>query len=321
MPAFNLQAYLERFSEVCNAKFNRTYDFAKLERDFADLGKGRRWLAARDVMKVFEPSATPFGRYWPQPAEKELDQTLKKTRLFLAPIPDHPIDLVNDLLAIFRSTAIASILLRFANPERFGIISSPVVYLLQVQRANTADLYMAYCEELEQWRKHFHMRSVAETDMALWSFYELTDGPAKTGGAPAALREFASDVWVQSRRLSHVLRPFLERHGRLELARILGHEDPNLAGKIAGEEYERLLRGAAHRLYPKWKFDEGWARKLVERLALDGHVEAAGRVALQEVWEVRNLAVHATSEPTWAQVDKMIDNIESICLRWQETLR
>ena len=38
-----------------------------------------------------------------------------------------------------------------------------------------------------------------------------------------------------------MIRPFFRRYGRLRLAQILLDEDPIVAGKIAAEEYERLL--------------------------------------------------------------------------------
>jgi len=56
------------------------------------------------------------------------------------------------------------------------------------------------------------------------------------------------DIWIQRRRAAQVIRPFLRRYGRLQLAHILLEEDPAIAGKIAAEEYERLLNIASRRL-------------------------------------------------------------------------
>ena len=71
---FDLKYYLERFPEVCRQKFGRTYSFRALEKKFEPLCTGNRWLAAKDVLNIFDPTATPFGRYWTRPNEKELDQ-------------------------------------------------------------------------------------------------------------------------------------------------------------------------------------------------------------------------------------------------------
>lgn len=288
MAVFSLQPYLERFPEVCKLKFGRTYDFKKLEREFVHLGRGDRWLTATDISKLFDPDLTPFERYWPRPAEKSLDELLKRRRVKIGPRPAQPLELVNELLKIFHSTGLISIVLRFAHPDQFGIISSPVIHLLQVQRANTSELFIAYCEELEEWRKHFGIASVAETEMALWTFYQLTDGAVKEKGSAQAQAAFLSDIWVERKRMAQVLPPFLKRHGPLELARIVGYQDPNLAGKIAGEEYERLLRAAAKRFYPHLRLDEGWAKVLLDKLGQDGHITLEEKVSLKRVWEVRN---------------------------------
>ncbi|HKW75277.1 MAG TPA: hypothetical protein VJN64_07105 [Terriglobales bacterium] len=313
MPSFHLQPFLDAFPEVCRAKFGRAYDFTRLEKDFAHLGRGERHLVARDVAKLFDPKSTPFERYWSAPKEQELDRVLKQNRILLAPLPARPLELVRRLIDLFRSTGTASIILRFAHPDRFGIISSPVLNLLQIYRANNADLYLAYCEELEQWRAHFSMPGVAATEMALWSFYQLTEGGARGQGNDKALKQFEDDVWIQRRRLSHVLHPFIKRYGPLELARLLSDEDPNLAGKIAAEEYERLLRAASARHYPHVPLRKEWAWTLIERLANDGVIEPGQRTGLQEVWQIRNSAVHdATTKPTSAQVEKMLDLIEKM---------
>ena len=51
--------------------------------------------------------------------------------------------------------------------------------------------------------------------------------------AADAARSLENDLWIQRRRAAHIVGPFLRRHGRLQLARILLDEDHRLAGKIA----------------------------------------------------------------------------------------
>ncbi len=318
MPTLDLQAYLAEFPAVCKKKFGRTYNFRHLERDFEQVGAGQRWLAARDVVKLFDPNNTPFARYWPKPTEKELDAMLKAQRLMLAPMPPHPLELVQKLLAVLHNTGVVSIILRFACPERFGIFSTPVLHLVQVQRPKTAELYLAYCEELDRWRQHFRMASVAETEMALWTFHELTSTPTVDVNGDRARQQFEGDVWVQRRRVAQVLRPFLNRYGALELARILTEEDPNLAGKIAGEEYERLLRVAARRFYPAVELKEGWAKSIIDRLGNDGHITLEQLALLHRIWEIRNHAVHATSRPSSEEVESMVNCIEAVCVPWEK---
>lgn len=313
--SFLLQDYLARFPEICRKKFGRTYSFRALEKDYEQLRTGKRWLVARDVLKIFDPARTPFARYWQKPNEKELDQALKSQHLSLAPLPTDSREVVERLLGVIHNTGITSLVLRFVHPERFGIFSTPVVNLLQLHRPTTVELYLAFCEELREWQEHFHLATVAETEMALWAYHELVRGPELTSEAEQARHEFDADVWIQRRRIAQALRPFLEKYGALELARILLEEHPKLAGKIAGEEYERLLRRAARQCGVRLGV-KGSVEILFDRLEHDGRISLEEKTLLRRTWETRNAAVHAEAGLTPEEVEVMIDTIERICLSW-----
>jgi hypothetical protein len=319
MAGFDLKSYLDRFPEVCKQKFGRTYSFRALEKKFEPLCTGNRWLAAKDVLNIFDPTATPFGRYWPKPNEKELDQVLKKARLVLGPTPPNPRELVKRALEILHSIGLVSLVLRFVHPDRFGVFSTPIMNLLQVHRPHTTELYLAYCDELRGWKEHFRLESVADTETALWTYHELAAGETRENDGSSVHAAFDADVWIQRRRVAHVLRPFLRNYGPLELARILVEEEPKLAGKIAGEEYERLLRVAARELCGGMNLNvRGAIEILFDRLAEDGYISLEDKTQLDKAWRVRNAAVHAGRPPDPEQVDNMIDTIERICRPWEK---
>jgi hypothetical protein len=319
MAGFDLKLYLDRFPEVCRHKFGRSYSFHALEKKFEPLCTGNRWLAAKDVLNIFDPTATPFGHYWPKPNEKELDQILRKTRLVLGPSPVDPRELVRRALDVLHSIGIVSLLLRFVHPDRYGVFSTPIMNLLQVHRPRTIDLYLAYCEELRAWKEHFRMESVADTETALWTYHELVSGETHANEVSAMNLEFGADIWIQRRRVAQVLRPFLRNYGPLELARILVEEEPKLAGKIAGEEYERLLRVAARELCGGMNLAvRGAIEILFDRLAENEYITLEDKAQLDKAWRVRNAAVHAGRPPDPEQVDNMIDSIERICRPWEK---
>src|SRR6185437_9826811 len=103
MANFDLKSYLDRFPELCKEKFGRTYSFRALEKKFEPLCTGNRWLAAKDVLNIFDPTASPFARYWPRPNEKELDSQVKKARLVLGPSPSDSRELVRRALPVLQS--------------------------------------------------------------------------------------------------------------------------------------------------------------------------------------------------------------------------
>ena len=74
----------------------------------------------------------------------------------------------------------ASVVLRFVHPQRFAVFSITMTYLLQIQRPTAVDLFVAFCEELSEWQKQFRLSSVAETEMALWAYDQISRGIAGT---------------------------------------------------------------------------------------------------------------------------------------------
>ena len=319
MAGFDLHRYLDRFPEVCKRKFGRTYSLHTLEKKFEPLRTGKRWLVAKDVSNIFDPAATPFARYWAKPSEKELDQVLKSARLALGPVPADPRALVNRALEVLHSIGLVSLVLRFVHPDRFGVFSTPLLNLLQVQCPSTVELYVTYCEELCVWKAHFGLPSVAETETALWTYHELAAGEAQAPATTDIQGDFDADVWVQRRRVAQILQPFFKKYGRLELARILAYEDPKLAGMIAGEEYERLLRFAARRLAGGIRLGvKGAIEELFRRLHAAGHVSLEEITLLRRAWEIRCAAVHPEEAPNPEEVEIMIDTLARLCRPWEQ---
>jgi len=317
---FDLKAYLNCFSTMCQARFGRTFDFSALERDCRPLGTGERHLSARDIAKMLEPTRTPFASYWKAPDPKRLDVQLSKLRIMLGPFAsnDEERKRIIALLPILQSIGLISICFRFADPQNFGVFSTPVISALSVQRPNTADTYLAYCEELRRWRDHFKMNTVADTETALWAYQHLANDP-NPKIAEQHLCVFQNDVWVQRRRVAQTVGPFLREFGSLELASILVYEDPNLAGKIVAEEYESRLLVARAKYCPKLKQQRGWAETLLDTLVAANVIQPAQKLALDEVWDLRNKSVHAEGIPTAEEVEKMIRVVRECCAEWAQS--
>lgn len=323
MSAFDLNLYLEGFPKVCEREFGRHYNFRALEKNFSYLRKGDEWLSAKHVTSLFNEDKTPFAKYWQKPDEKELDRILRQKRMRLALPADGSRDgeLIRNLLDVLHNMGTASLVLRFTHPERFGTFSTPVLHLLQIHRESTIDLYLAYCAELAEWQRHFGMNSVADTETALWAFHKLASGSPRMGANAQARAGFDADIWIQRRRVAQVLRPFLQKYGPLELARLLVYENPKLGGMIAGEEYERLLRFAARVLGGGMNLTvKGATETLFNRLVDDGRISLEDKTLLARAWRTRNAAVHAGDPPDPEQVENMIDTIERLCCPWEKPL-
>jgi hypothetical protein len=114
------------------------------------------------------------------------------------------------------------------------------------------------------------------------------------------------------------VRPFLRRYGRLQLAQILVDEDAELAGKIAAEEYERLLGVASVKFCGRrLSRNKGAAEQLIDELERKRKISLA---ELRRAWETRNATIHpGGNPPTREALDVMIDRILSICANWDRS--
>lgn len=157
--------------------------------------------------------------------------------------------------------------------------------------------------------------------MALWAFAQTTKEFGFPKTAAAAAKEFEHDLWIQRRRVAQVVRPFLRQYGSLQLAQILVDEDAKLAGKIAAEEYERLLGVASvkfcGRTLPR---NKGAAERLIDELERKRKISLPDKTELRRIWETRNAAIQPGEvPPTREAVDVMIDRILSICACWDRS--
>lgn len=156
---------------------------------------------------------------------------------------------VEPLQDCLKHIEVVSVVLRFLRPSEFGILSPPVVSLLNLAPAdNHVDYYMRYLDVLEDLARHYRIERVADVDMALWSAAHLSIDPAW-----ASLKEeMEQDKYFQEVRLRNLVEG-LGRSGRdsdqqrLLFARVLVRNDHMTAALIAARSYESAVLQLAQR--------------------------------------------------------------------------
>jgi hypothetical protein len=308
-----------RYDEVCRRRFARTYDLDRTVGQFSALRAPGRLLTASDVVALFDPRETHFGHFW-RPAQ-DLQKTLDPRGISLA----RPAaagrcwreDVVAAVFEFLGSVEAVSVLLRCTYPEDFAVYSPPILNLLQLPAQPPVAHYLNYCDEMRVWGAHFGTDGVAVTDQALWVFYEWSYGPVclkveEAGcekNALARRREFENDRWVRERQATNVLRPFFNRWSTIEQAECLASIDPNLAGKIAGCEFERRLKLATG-------LEDEDVPSLIQNFTVAADQDPARRRKvkgrLRRVWKLRNRTVHVQSDLTEDEVRAMIAIIRDL---------
>jgi hypothetical protein len=310
---FPLRDYdsVQKYDDVCRKRFGRTYDLARTVQQFSELREPGHPLTARHVMALFNPEETHFGHFW-RPAH-DLDKRLDPCRFSLA-CPTgagkkwrHEVGTA--LFEFLGSVEAVSVVLRCTHPEDFAVYSPPILNLLQLPAQPPVEHYLTYCDELRVWGAHFGTDGVAKTDQALWVFYESAYGPACIKEADFCRRAFENDRWVRERQATNVLQPFFHKWSTIEQAECLAPIDPNLAGKIAGCEFEKLLKRATG-------LEDEEVPSLIQHFsnAVDHDPSRRRKVKgrLRRVWKLRNRTVHAQGELTQEDVEVMIAIIREL---------
>jgi len=309
-PSFDLGIYAskQKYDDICRRRWDRPYDLTRLEDDWKALGNGEP-LRLRHVKELFDKERTPFGHFWEEPAIPE-EEPEEKISLVLSD-SDQPggakeQELCRNLFSTLGSMEAASVLLRCVHPARFGIYSPPLLAFLQIPLAPPVEHYMEVCKELRLWRDQFSLKSVGETDRALWVFYEDAYGPKHTENPEQLRASFERDGWVRGRQAFNVLHRFFKSFETLKQASILAEIDPNLAGKVAGCEFERMLRTVTG----EWQETDMPA--IINNYVKNNGSPPSTKNALHWVWRRRVDTVHSLADLSEQNVAKMINIIRNL---------
>jgi hypothetical protein len=313
-PNFDLQKYatVDSYNYICLKRWQRTYELTRFEPTWWTLRSGKE-LQIRHVTELFSKKNAHFGHFWEQPAD--LQQKLAAAPISLVMSDSDPSqgteeqDLVEKLFSTLESMEAASVLLRSIYPMRFGIYSPLILAFLQIPVASPVQHYLDICKELGVWRENFHLSSVGETDRALWVFYEYAYGPKHCEDYKPLRESFENDHWIRERQAFNVLHKFLKSYDTIRQAAFLAKIDPNLAGKIAGCEFERILRTVTGE---RTNTD---MRKVINLYVKKQGLPLSDGGALNWVWQRRIQTVHSKKDLGKQEVVKMIKIINRILLQ------
>lgn len=232
-----------------------THDLFAIEKETAGvLSRGR--LTYDDVEKIRNSriwKADKFG-YWP--SRSEVESVLESKEWRFQALPEGEDEAIEELLAVFHQIELVSVILRFAVPEHYGIMSPPVERVLGIGPFRRhSEKYRAYLKNLREIRDAKGFRSAAEVDMALWVLQiGVLDDDLLKRSLPgedfeSLRRGFANDSKLREIRAGNLARQFLSDDenavcplSRVALSEALLPTDFLLAGQIAGIELERKLR-------------------------------------------------------------------------------
>jgi hypothetical protein len=269
-----------------------------------------RYFQPGDLDKIFEQGKTVYGYYWRVPKGELLGGPGISLHESQRAKNGWKENIVEKLFARLFRMEVVSVLLSCVYPKDFGVYSPPIIAILQVPPYPPLQHYLKYCEELQEWGRHFLDSENASTaDRALWVFYQLAYSPASGLKNRLVYRKaYEEDYWIRQRHAKNTLASYFSEYPPLRQAQFLLEIDLYLAATIAGCEFEARMKDLVPETRRRRLED---LRSVIEYLA-DNCGYAHKRRRLHEIRDLRNMAIHRIAGLTPQKVKMMIAETASI---------
>jgi hypothetical protein len=233
---------LREFPEICRKKYGVEFDLAAVEKKVKQLRR-KVQLTYKDLSYFESPEHWWFKRFWIFPPESRIESELKGVTFdFWNLAPENEAEVVRQLLYIFKSIELVSIILRFVRPDNYAIFSSPNRHLLEIRPGrDPVETYLNYLRGLRQIKEHYHFARLADVDMALWVLHEKCFGTHRDPVVEAACQK---DTFFLRLRTQNLVAPLAEL-SEAQLANALSEIKPDLAALVACHALEILIRHLA----------------------------------------------------------------------------
>ena len=293
---------LDLFQAVTKHRYGKIQRLDEVERRVAGMLKHGRglWGVIRYIYDNGEFDAEIFG-FLPDEIEAELKRTT--WHLEWQTLPEE--ELIRHLHGVFRQIEPVSMVLRFVDPNRYGIFSSPVATILGVRHRRRATVtYQAYLESLREVRDERGFDRTADVEMALWALHVgVLDRRSLPEEQRRGLKEsYERDVPLRRLATGNLTSQLFSENTKLQVAEyLLGRkEEVALAGQIAGIEFEEVVVKHA-RSAVRARQDET-LRDLVNRFE-----PSDIRPRLHRARIIRNDAIHPSGKVTKEDVEFLIE--------------
>lgn len=152
--------------------------------------------------------------------------------------------LIDGLFKAFRQIEPVSLIVRFIDPARYGIMSGPVAAILGVRpRRSATATYNAYLKALGEIARRRGFDRIADVEMALWALQvgALADKLLPPTQCKSLARSYRSDALLQQLQTRNLIMQLFREKPKLDIAESLLTTDVALAGQIAGIEFEQIV--------------------------------------------------------------------------------
>lgn len=317
-----LKGCFAAFQEVSRAKYGTPFDLPAIEQKVAPL-RSKRTLTYQDLQYFEAKEHWWFERFWVFPPEHRITPALEKRTFDLWNLPKNEAEVIPELLDVFKSIELVSIILRFVKPEAYGIISPPVERVLDVRRgSNAVETYRNYLTDLREIARTCGFEHTADADMALWVLHERCFGEHRD---PEIERAWRTDPLFLRVRAKNLVLPLAELTYP-KLAEALHHVKPDLAALVACHALEILIREAGELLAPGLAPPRADLEAVIDALPNWGDLDQLRKAGWKRLKTVRNALFHQGRKPNPKETTDLVQEVVRLerdlaVLRAQEARR
>jgi hypothetical protein len=299
-----LQACLEDFQTIGRWRHDMVPDMQAIERAAESL-REKFPLSFDDLDELFHQAQRYwwFADFWHVPRK---DGSLSLSFRLCDLGEKNEKQTIRELFEELRQIELVSIVLRFAKPDAYGILSPPVERVLNVAwGSESVETYLNYLRNLRTVCKVVPFVRVADADMALWVLHAKYFGPWKREVA----EYYGTDPTLLRLRAQNLIGPLRELRMSI-LARAFESVVPDIAKVLSCYLFELAVREKAKAMGAKdyegrielWKVIDG----------VEGKVTADTRSRWKDLKDTRNRLFHQNIKPSEREVQNLLHEIEEI---------
>lgn len=239
-------------TDLCRKIYGENFiEYEKLEQELGELRKGG-WLQYKHLKQI-KKRWPLFEKWYTWPSEEVINKRLQDVKISFTSLDGYEgrdqnyrieKELFDQLYTVFKHSELVSIILRFVDPDHFGIYSPPIVYYLDVDRGvSYKEEYVNYLAKLREFQHLFEQEKAAYTDMTIWALTKSTqyEKPLDEDGNAES---FKSQVdWVkQSKAIDRILPDIFRNKTYFELAEVFyRYHYYDLAAVNGGKAFEEAV--------------------------------------------------------------------------------
>jgi hypothetical protein len=291
-------------------------DLDGIERAFGPFSRGEEEFSFRhiEILKDEEHRYWRFLDWWRIPEIKQTEIEELRELFGMRSAGRSAEFFAKGLWDVLKNIEIASCVLRFWDPDRFGILSPPVENLLNIRGSTAWEKYARYIDALEKLRAAYDLDRNAHVDMALWTLAHILNS-AELRNYDRECKEIVDNFYGKPNLIKKIAAKnsleqlFIEKD-YLNIADMFVESDYEIAAFIAGREIERYLKELCrkHRIALK-EVRDGFKRdKRVSTMLKDLSyvVNRDDKNRIKEWYQKRSDVVHDRNKVRIEEVEDII---------------